>query len=166
MADSKILAPFILKWEGNYVNDPIDMGGETNKGITYNTWKQVFGNTHDRFMSMAADDWETIFKKGFWDKCEGDLIDDQLVANAFVDWFWGSGNYAIKGLQKIVGVTVDGIIGEQSISAINAYDCDLFGAIIDARLQFYHDIVAANPAQGRFLQGWENRVNNLKTYFI
>lgn len=29
---------FILQREGGYVNDPNDLGGETNKGITYRTY--------------------------------------------------------------------------------------------------------------------------------
>ena len=34
MADVKKLAPFILKWEGGFVNDPDDLGGATNMGVT------------------------------------------------------------------------------------------------------------------------------------
>ncbi len=41
MADVKILAPFILKWEGGFVDDPVDRGGATNKGVTIATWRQV-----------------------------------------------------------------------------------------------------------------------------
>jgi len=26
--------PFILRWEGGYVNNPADRGGATNKGVT------------------------------------------------------------------------------------------------------------------------------------
>lgn len=29
---------FVLQREGGYVNDPTDLGGETNKGITYRTY--------------------------------------------------------------------------------------------------------------------------------
>ena len=34
MADVNKLAPFILKWEGGFVNDPDDLGGATNMGVT------------------------------------------------------------------------------------------------------------------------------------
>ena len=29
---------FVLQREGGYVNDPNDLGGETNKGITHTTY--------------------------------------------------------------------------------------------------------------------------------
>src|SRR3712207_7646428 len=47
MANVKILLPFILKWEGGFVNDPADSGGATNKGVTIATWKRC-GYDKDR----------------------------------------------------------------------------------------------------------------------
>ena len=41
MANVNQLAPFILKWEGDFVNDPADLGGATNMGVTISTCKQV-----------------------------------------------------------------------------------------------------------------------------
>ena len=40
MANAKLLQPFILRWEGGFVNDPLDRGGATNKGITIGTFRQ------------------------------------------------------------------------------------------------------------------------------
>ena len=39
MADVTKLVPHILKFEGGYVNDPDDLGGETCKGVCYRTYK-------------------------------------------------------------------------------------------------------------------------------
>ena len=36
MANVNKLKPFILKCEGGFVNDPDDLGGATNRGITQN----------------------------------------------------------------------------------------------------------------------------------
>ena len=33
------LAPIVAKWEGGYVNDPLDRGGAINMGVTVNAWK-------------------------------------------------------------------------------------------------------------------------------
>ena len=41
MADVTILAPKIFKWEGSFVNDPVDRGGATKMGVTLSTWRQV-----------------------------------------------------------------------------------------------------------------------------
>lgn len=35
MADVMKLVPYILKWEGGFVNDPQDLGGATNYGGYY-----------------------------------------------------------------------------------------------------------------------------------
>ena len=35
MANVNQLAPFILKWEGGFVNDPADLGGATNMDVPY-----------------------------------------------------------------------------------------------------------------------------------
>ena len=40
MAKSIKLIPFILQWEGGFVNDPADLGGATNKGVTIGTFKE------------------------------------------------------------------------------------------------------------------------------
>ena len=44
MANHKILEPFILRWEGGFVNDKDDLGGATNMGVTLATYRSVFGS--------------------------------------------------------------------------------------------------------------------------
>jgi lysozyme family protein len=41
MADLDTFFPFILKWEGGFVDNPADAGGATNMGVTLGTWRQV-----------------------------------------------------------------------------------------------------------------------------
>ncbi len=40
MANINKLKPFILKWEGGFVDDPADLGGATNKGVTIGTYRE------------------------------------------------------------------------------------------------------------------------------
>jgi len=40
MANIQQLVPILLKWEGGYANDPADLGGPTNKGVTLSVWKE------------------------------------------------------------------------------------------------------------------------------
>ena len=39
MADVNKLAPFILKWEGGFVNDSDDLGVTTNTGVSIGTYE-------------------------------------------------------------------------------------------------------------------------------
>ena len=83
------------------------------------------------------------------------------MANFTFDWNVNSGAWAVKALQNAAGVTPDGGVGPLTISAVNAIDEDLLmPALIAARIQFYKDIVAKNPSQQKFLNGWINRANS------
>lgn len=165
MANYKELIPFILRWEGGFSNRKSDRGGATNKGITLATYRSVFGQNKsvDDLKKLTDAEWMTIFKKLFWDKCKADSIQDQSIANLLVDWAWNSGaTTPIKKLQGILGVTADGIIGKQTLNAVNTKSpLPIFGALKQARISFYNAIVKSNPSQKVFLKGWLNRVNHI-----
>lgn len=166
MADYKILIPYVLKFEGGYVNDPNDSGGPTNKGVTLNTYRSVYGRakTINDLKHMTDDQWRHIFKSLYWDKCKADDIADQSIANMLVDFAWHSGvTTAIKKLQKIVGVTSDGICGVQTIGAINSrYAPETFNLLKAARMKYLQGIVKNKPSQARFMKGWTKRINAIE----
>lgn len=163
MATYTDLVPFILKWEGGYAEVKGDRGGATNKGVTLATFRSVYGNdkTKADLKAMTDEQWQHIFKTLFWDKCRADDIADQNIANLLVDWAWNSGaTTPIKKLQGILGVTADGIVGKQTLTALNARSpLPVFGALKQARIAFYNAIVAHSPSQSKFLKGWLRRVN-------
>ena len=166
MADVNKLLPLILKFEGGYVNNKSDLGKCTNMGVTLQTW-QAHG--HDKngdgedVKLLTVNDVAPILKNQYWDVWKADSINNQSIANILVDWYWGSGSYGIKLPQRVLGVTQDGVVGPATISAINnANQEQLFNNIIQARLQFYKNIIASNPSQSIFLQGWNNRTNSYK----
>jgi lysozyme family protein len=87
------------KFEGGYVNDPDDSGGETYHGIarkfhpTWPGWKIVDEqkkksnfpkNLKDRRNELLPLE-KVFYKKEFWDKVWGDSIKDQRVANDMYD---------------------------------------------------------------------------------
>jgi lysozyme family protein len=165
MADAKQLMPHILHWEGGFVNDPRDAGGATMKGVTLATFRRFYGATAtiDQLKAITDEQWLHIFKVGYWDKCLGDQIRSQSVANAIVDWAYNSGPaVAAKKVQALVGVPIDGAIGPKTIAAINAADPrQLFGRIQQSRTAYVEAIVRNKPSQGVFLEGWKNRINSL-----
>lgn len=168
MANAKLLQPFILRWEGGFVNDPLDRGGATNKGITIGTFRQFYGKdaTVEQLKNITDEQWLHIFKSGYWNPWKADEIVNQSIANIVVDWAWASGpGTSIKQVQGVLGVAADGIVGPKTLATINSADQrTLFADIHAARLKFVENIVRRDPTQARFLKGWktESTTSNLK----
>lgn len=190
MANVDILLPFILKWEGGFVNDPADSGGATNKGVTIATWKRCgYDNDGDGDIDVADlklitnnDVCNRVLKPAYWDRWKADNIHSQKIANILVDWVWGSGKHGIVIPQRLLGVNPDGIVGDKTLSAVNFADPDqLFDAIYNARVKFLKDITASSIAayekkigrkateqelmkhtKKRFLKGWLRRLADIK----
>ena len=170
MANVYKLAPWIFKWEGGFVNDPDDLGGATNMGVTISTWKQV-GYDKDGDGDIDVDDLHLltredvvnrVLKPHYWDRWKADDIKSQSVANILVDWVWASGAHGIKIPQRLLGVTVDGIVGPKTIAAVNARNPrELFDMIKIARFDFIEDICKKRPANNKFKRGWMNRINDI-----
>lgn len=191
MAKIELLIPYIKKWEGGFVNDTADRGGATNMGVTIGTWRQV-GYDKDGDGDIDIYDLKLlttdemicrVLKPHYWDRWKADTIKSQKVANILVDWVWGSGAHGILIPQRLLGVKVDGIVGEKTLEALNAQDPDkFFQLVFDARKQFLQDItdgsvkryearIGRKATQAelmkhtnkRFLKGWLNRLEDIKS---
>jgi lysozyme family protein len=172
MADINKLVPIILKWEGGFVNDPVDRGGATNMGVTIGTWKQV-GYDVDGDGDVDVDDLTMLNKKQvvtdvlkphYWDKWHANDIKNQSIANLVVDWTWGFGVWGIKYPQRILGVKDDGVVGQKTLAAVNNYpnQKELFDLLWNRRKKHFEDIAKSDSTQNRFLRGWLNRLNEFK----
>ncbi len=175
MADVKILAPFILKWEGGYVNHPNDPGGPTNMGVTLNTWKAYgYDKTGDKkidasdIKKLNAEDFTYVLKVGYWNRWKGDSITNQAIANVLVDWVWGSGAWGIKIPQRLLGIKEDGIVGYVTVNALNkAIKEDKIGFITKlykARYDYINSIIRSNSKLAVFKTGWLNRMKDLEKF--
>jgi lysozyme family protein len=190
MAKIDVLLSFILRWEGGFVNDPADAGGATNMGVTIGTWKQVGYDKDgdgdidvaDLKLLTAQDVCDRVLKPHYWDRWKADRIQSQKIAGILVDWVWCSGKWGIVIPQRILGVTDDGIVGNQTLSAVNFADPDqLFDAIFQARVDFFNEITQNSIEKyeqkigrkatekellkytsKRFLKGWLNRLESIK----
>lgn len=169
MAQVSKLVPYILKFEGGFVNDPDDLGGETYKGITFKTYKlyrqrkKLPPPTIEDLKRISDEEFTSILKEMYWDACRADKIESQGVANAIVDWGWNSGTVtAVKEIQKVLGVTSDGVIGNVTLAAINSCNpLHLFNKIQEARTDYIERICEKRPQNEKFRKGWMNRINSL-----
>ncbi|SKC47192.1 glycoside hydrolase family 108 protein [Ohtaekwangia koreensis] len=171
MASFEGFASKVLHLEGGFVNHPADKGGPTKYGVILSTWKQ-YGYDKDKDGDIDADDIKLlsegdakfIAKKVFWDFFQADFILNQSVAEFIVDWGYNSGRVLVaKKLQKLLDVTVDGLIGIQSLKTINVIpQQNLFEALKTTRRNFIDAIVKERPDQSVFYKGWINRINSFR----
>ncbi len=171
MASIDILAPFILSFEGGFVDHPNDRGGATNKGVTLATWRAC-GYDRDDNGSVDVEDLkgltdrevvDQVLKPHYWDRCMGDKIQDQSIANILVDWVWASGVWGIKHTQRSLNLVVDGVVGPKTLEALNGGDSEaIFTTIKNRRREHFESIVKSDPSQTLFLNGWLRRLESIK----
>lgn len=166
--------------EGGYSNNADDHGGETYAGISRKFWPNWPGwALVDKAKAFAKstpliNHWldqngiepyvAAFYKANFWDANKLDLVKDQQLANNIYDFGVNSGVVkAAKALQEVLKVSNDGIIGQQTINALNGSNArDVYNAYNGARAEFYHRL-SANPGQLQFLKSW---ISRLKPYQI
>jgi len=157
--------PVILRFEGGFVDDPIDRGGATNKGITQRTFdawrvKNRLGKVSVR--DITTEEVKDIYYRAYWlaGKC------DALPWPASLAHFDASVNHGLRNaaklLQRAVGATPDGRIGPQTLASVNATPTyKLVDKLLWGRVRFYLKIVKRRPEQIKFLRGWLTRVLHL-----
>ena len=60
----------ILKHEGGFVNDPIDLGGMTNLGVTKRVWEEFVGHpvSEADMRALSPKKVGKLYKQRYWDR--------------------------------------------------------------------------------------------------
>lgn len=158
----------ITKYEGGYGWDAADPGGPTKYGITC---YDLAEHRHQKMTSMSA--WAPIVKAMSLREAEDIYATkyalqcrfDDLISGpdcAILDFGINSGpSRAVKYAQTIAGTAQDGVLGPQTLAAINKIDPNHFiDVYCDARLHFLHNL----GTWSTFGRGWTNRVADLRIY--
>jgi len=157
-----------IKFEGGYVNDPVDPGGETKYGIS----KRQFPNLDMK--SLTIDKAFEIYKKLYWDEMRLDNCTSQIIANELFDTAVNMGvKRAARFLQEALNMlensslAVDGMLGPQTMNVLNIYlkagnrshlvESILLKTLDGLQFKHYWAIAENNPRMKRFLNGWINR---------
>lgn len=166
----------VFKAEGGYVNDPDDKGGETIFGISRKShpeskiwaiiddWKTK-GVRDPKIITKMC--WDTdvyvfareIYRKEYWDKCKCDDLPElhrYPIFNCAVNC---GVKQAVRFYQFILGVEIDGVVGEQTISVAKQAGVS---AVLDAFFTMwrghYKRLASVDPKNAKYLRGWLNRV--------
>ena len=126
---------FVLQWEGGYVNDESDPGGETKYGISKRSYPSL------DIGSLTAEQATDIYKKDYWNFCNCDAYGWPLDICIF-DTAVNMGNS--RAMNLIDQIRDNGIV----------YD-DSWKDYLILRIAKYGTIAKKNP---QYLRGWINRV--------
>ena len=147
----------ILHHEGGYVNHPKDPGGETNLGVTKRVY-QEHGGTKD-MKDLLVEDVAPIYKKGYWDKMKGDDLPGGLDLCVFDFGVNAGPGRAAKFLQSMIGTTVDGGIGPNTLAKVEEYvrengEHETVKKYQEMRQKYYEQL----STFATFGRGWTRRV--------
>ena len=156
----------LIGHEGGYSTDRRDPGNWTGgrvgvgtlKGTKFGLAANTYPNLDIKNLTLAQA--KAIYKKDWWDKLGADGMHSAIVFQLW-DFAINAGkSRAIKELQQAVGVPADGIIGPQTLAAVNSHDWnDVILSLTAERLKFYTSLSTFKT----YGKGWTNRVaDNLK----
>lgn len=131
---------FVLAREGGYVNNPNDLGGATNKGITqntYNAWLQSKGQVKKDVKNITDAEVKEIYYQRYWLSVKCDKM---------------SRKFAVVCFDTAVNMGVSRV--KEFLEACQYTDLDIFYL---TRIKKYNEF-AKNKSQRTFLHGWLNRM--------
>ena len=156
----------VLEHEGGFVDHELDRGGKTRYGITESVARDhgFTGKIRDLPMETA----EKIYRKSYWDAIRLDELKNGRLRYIVFDTAVHMGpSAAVRKLQTTYNllssreITVDGIIGPETLGAVNSYQhgLDTFKFVYCVmRGEKYFDIVRTDGGQSIFIRGWMRRL--------
>lgn len=147
----------VLQFEGGYVDHPSDPGGATNMGITIGTLADWRGTpvTKDDVRNLTLQEAGQIYKARYWDVCRCGEMPKGIAFMLFDSAVNHGPHRAIIFLQQAAGVADDGIIGPQTLGAVNGADAEqLTEEYAARRMNFYGKLSTFSV----FGLGWSRRL--------
>lgn len=156
----------VLRWmnisEGGYVNHPDDPGGATNMGVTqrtYDAFRSSQGLPKRPVRQLSRAEADEIFSKQYMDPVSFDELPSGLDY-AMADYSVNSGPAkAIKDLQRVLGVSADGVMGKITLTALAERNVeDVIVDLCSGRMKFLRGLKTWKT----FGKGWSARVEGAK----
>lgn len=139
----------ILRYEGGYVFDSEDPGGETKFGISKRSYPTL------NIKELTPEQASSLYKMDYWDRIEADRMPEPIRLIMF-DCAVNQGvKRAIRILQGAIGVQQDSILSPMTFLTLQ--ECApgfIVKEIAKARHQHYCQL----PHWERFGKGWSKRL--------
>jgi len=143
-----------LEYEGGYVNDPNDAGGETKYGISKRQYPTLDIKNIDKQQAI------NIYKRDYFDRMNLGNIKHDFVAWKLFDIGVNMGiGTSTRFAQQILNLKEDGLLGKDTVFNIKQYyDPQGFCQQLAIKQMLrYTDIVIKKPSQLVFFKGWIRR---------
>lgn len=152
----------VLAQEGGYSDHPDDPGGATMMGITQATlatWRGAPVTKAD-VRALTRDEAAALYRARYWNAVRGDDLPAGLDLAVF-DFAVNSGaSRAVRALQRTLGVSVDGVVGPETLAAANARaPSESIRTLCAARLAFLERL-STFPV---FARGWMRRIHAVES---
>jgi len=138
--------------------DPHDRGGRTRWGISERANPDAWMHgppsremARSIYTRRYVSPFESLRAVGVDERVRVALIDDAVLSGP---------KTAIKALQRVLGVTVDGVIGPETVSAVlkeNGAGQWLLTRLVQDRAHRLARIVERDPSQAVYIVGWIDR---------
>jgi lysozyme family protein len=147
----------VLAWEtgpdpDGWADSPLDRGGRTRYGISSRWHPEIDLDT------LTPDGALIVYRETYWRPIQGARMASAATAYAVLDYAVHSGpDAAIRAAQRVVMVSVDGVVGPVTLSALDA--CASFvDAYLLERLSGWLRLVDGDRSQVANLFGWCRRL--------
>jgi lysozyme family protein len=151
----------VLRNEGGFVDRADDHGGATNRGITSRTLGEYRGlgrpATVAEVKALGEKEARAIYLQRYvqpfalvpMDELKAQLVDIGVTDGPVS---------AVRMLQEVLGVPIDGIIGQRTLAALGATPWRLVSnGLVACRVVKYARLAERDETQRVFLRGWLNR---------
>lgn len=179
----------VFRAEGGFSDDPMDAGGQTMRGVTFETFRNSANLLGKRFAdeddarayhaTLSEDDAAAIYIHRFWLPTrmhtlpQPELAPWGPLAVSVADHQVNCGSWGIIGLQRLVKVKEDGAFGPVSLAAVSKRDpMILFWEYQKWRRAYYRGVKILGYTEEQMKawhahngRGLQNRVTNLENDF-
>ena len=154
-----------------YTDHANDRGGPTKYGVTKKVLQKFYKDnviTDVDVQNLTKAAASNVYLEFYWKANKLDQIKNPDLAKLLFDQIVNSGAKSVAELAQQVlvqmnfKVSVDGVLGDQTIRVLNQLSFRVFAYnFIKQRQHFYIKLVKESPDQLVFLKGWINRTHTL-----
>lgn len=150
---SQAIDNLIRREGGDKVTDDVDdSGGYTKFGISRSAWPDI------DIPNLTLDDARKLYYERYFVVPKLHLLPLEYAEPVFDLGVHAGPAQAIRLMQRAAGVKADGVIGPETIVAVQKLPVAGFRkAFTVERLLFYVQTIVARPANVKFARGWTRR---------